>query len=102
MANTTRIDVSDIEMKCRYGIFSLPSCNITPRSFAYFYPTCETEFFSNFSGAENFCLAHGLGQLTHDGKSDVKDLNFRSHVTYALLQKTPNDVRQRSLCDVKC
>ena len=57
---------------------------------------------SIFSGAGKFCLALGLGQLTRDVKSDVRTLNFRSDVTYALPRRTPNDIRRRSLCDVKC
>ena len=55
-----------------------------------------------FSGAGNFCLAHGLRPLTRYVKTDVRILNFRSDVSYALPRKTPNDVRRRSLCDVKC
>ena len=54
-----------------------------------------------FSGAGQFCLAHGLGQLTHDVKSDVRTLNFRSDVIFAPPRKTPNDVRKRSLCVVQ-
>ena len=37
---------------------------------------------SIFSGAEKFCLAHGLRQLTRDVKSDVRTLNFISDVTF--------------------
>ena len=55
-----------------------------------------------FSGSGKFCLPHGLRHLTRDDKSDVRILNFISDVTYALPRKTPNDVRRRSLCDVKC
>ena len=55
---------------------------------------------STFSGAGKFCLAHGLRQLTRDMKHDVRNLNFRSDVTFAPPRKTPNDVRKRSLCDV--
>ena len=47
-------------------------------------------------------LAHGLGQLTRDVESDVSTLNFRNDVTFAPQRKTPNGVRQRLLCDVKC
>ena len=54
-----------------------------------------------FSGAGKFCLAYGLRQPIRDVKSDVRTLNFRSDVTFAHL-KTLNDVRERSLCDVKC
>ena len=57
---------------------------------------------STFSSAGKFCLAYGLGKLTCDVKSDVSSLNLRSDVTFASLQETPNDVRNRSLCDVKC
>ena len=45
---------------------------------------------------------HGLRQLTHEVKSDARSLNLRSDVTYAPPRKTSNDVRGRSLCDVKC
>ena len=55
-----------------------------------------------FSGAGKFCFAHGLRQLTRDVKSDIRTLNFRSDITYAQPRKTSNDVRRRSLCDVKC
>ena len=55
---------------------------------------------SIFSGAGKFCLAHELGQLTRDVKSDVRILNFRRDVTYALPRS--NDIRRRSLYDVKC
>ena len=45
----------------------------------------------------------GPKQLTHDVKSDVRTLKFKSDVTYAPQgKKTPNDVRRRSLCDVNC
>ena len=60
-----------------------------------------TEFFYIFSGAGKFCLAHGLRQRTHDVKSDVRILDFRSDVTYLLQQKTPKDVRRRLFCDVR-
>ena len=40
-----------------------------------------------FSGAGKFCLAHGLGQLTRDVKSDVRTLNFGSDVIFAPPQK---------------
>ena len=53
------------------------------------------------SGAEKYCLAHGLGQLTRDVKSDIRTLNIRSDVIFALPRKTPNDVWKWSLC-VKC
>ena len=53
------------------------------------------------SGAGKFCVAHGLGQLTRDIKSDVRTLNFRIDVTFAPPRKTPNGVRRRSLCDMK-
>ena len=65
----------------------------------YFLPMKNILFY--FSDAGKFCLAHGLRQLTRDVKSDVKTLNFTSDVIYALLRKTPNDIRRRSLCDVK-
>ena len=39
-------------------------------------------FFSIFSGAGKFCLAHGLRQLKHEvKKKDVRILNFISDVT---------------------
>ena len=57
---------------------------------------------SIFSGAGKFCLAHGLRQLTRDGKSDVRTLNDRSDVIYSPLRKTSNDIRRGSLCVVKC
>ena len=56
----------------------------------------------NFSGSGKFCLAHGLKQLTRDVKNGVRILNLRSDVTYSLPLKSTNDVRRRSLCDVKC
>ena len=57
---------------------------------------------SIFSGARKFCLVHGLGHLSRDVNSDVRTLNFGSDVIFAQTRKTPNDVRKRSLCDVKC
>ena len=57
---------------------------------------------SIFNGTGKFCLAHELRQLTRHVKSDVRKLNFKSDVTYALPRKAPNDVRRGSLCDVKC
>ena len=57
---------------------------------------------SIYSGTGKFCLAHGLRQLTHTFNIDVRSLNFRSDVTFALPRKTLNDVRKRSSCDVKC
>ena len=65
-------------------------------------PVRRSFFFSIFSGAGKFCLAHGLRQLTRDIKSDVRILNFRSDLSYSFPQKSPNDVHKRSLCDVKC
>ena len=56
---------------------------------------------SIFSGAEKFCLVHGLRQFTCVVKSNVRTLNFRSDVIYSLPRNTLNDVRRRSLCDVK-
>ena len=55
-----------------------------------------------FSGAGKFCLAHGLRQLTRDVKSDVRTLNFISDVIYVAPRKTPNDVRKKSLYNIKC
>ena len=55
-----------------------------------------------FSAAGKFFLAHGLGQLTHDVKCDVKTLNFRSDAIFAPPREIPYDVRKRSLCDAKC
>ena len=49
-----------------------------------------------FSGAGKFCLTHWLRQLTHDVKSGVRPLYFRSDG-----MKTSNNVRERSLCNVK-
>ena len=57
---------------------------------------------SSFSGVGKAYFAHGLRQLTRDVKCEVRILNFRSDVTYALPRKTPNDVRIKPLCDVKC
>ena len=54
------------------------------------------------SGAGKFSPAHGLRQLTCDGKSGVESLNFMSHATYIRHHEKPNDVRRRSLCDIKC
>ena len=54
-----------------------------------------------FSGAGKFCLAHGLRQLSRGVKSDVRILNDRNDVN-SLPRKTSNDVRIRSLGDVKC
>ena len=51
---------------------------------------------------DTYCLAHGLGQLTRAVKSNVKTLNFRSDVIFSPPRKTPNGVRKRSLCAVKC
>ena len=50
--------------------------------------------YSILSGAGKICPAHGLGQLTRDVKSDVRNLNFRSDVIFAPPRKTPNDVRK--------
>ena len=47
-----------------------------------------------FSGAGKSCLAHGLGQLIRDVKSDVRTLNFKSDVIFAPPRKTPNDVEK--------
>ena len=58
-----------------------------------FFLTYETEF---------VLFAHGLRQLTRDVNTDVRILNLKNNVTYALPRKTPNDVRERPLCDVKC
>ena len=44
--------------------------------------------YSIFSGAGKFCLAHGLGQLTRNVKSDAGTLNFRSDVIVAPPWKT--------------
>ena len=57
---------------------------------------------SILSGAGKFCLANGLRLLTRDVKSDVRTLNFRIGFFFAPPRKTPNDVRTRALCDVKC
>ena len=54
-----------------------------------------------FQRCWKFCLAHGLRRPPRGVKSDVRTLNFRSDVTYAPPRKTPNDVGNRSLCDVK-
>ena len=67
-----------------------------------FFLTHETELVLFCSGAGKFCLALELRQLTRDVKNDVRILNLRSDVTYGLPRKTPNDVRRRSLCEVKC
>ena len=64
--------------------------------------TYGTEFALFFSGAAKFCLANGLRQLTHGVKSDLRTLNSRSDVISAPPRETPNDIRKRSLCDVKC
>ena len=37
---------------------------------------------SILSGAGKFCLAHGLKQLAHDVKNDIKTPNFRSDVIF--------------------
>ena len=55
-----------------------------------------------FSGADKFCLAHGLRQLTREVNSDVRTLKFIGDVTYVVTRKTPNDVGRKSLCDMKC
>ena len=36
-----------------------------------------------FSGAGKFCLAHELGQPTHDVKIDIRILSFKSDVIFA-------------------
>ena len=54
----------------------------------FFYP-------HHTSVKDTYSLAHGLRQLTRDVKNDVRILNFRSDVTYALPRKTPTDVRRR-------
>ena len=66
----------------------------------YFLPMRQILFY--FSGAGKFCLAHELRQLRRDVKHIFKTLNFRSDVTFAPTPETPNDIRKRSLCDVKC
>ena len=58
-----------------------------------FLPIRQSLFYFHDSG--NFYLGHGLIQLTH--KSNVRILNFRSDVTFALPRKTLNGVRKRSL-----
>ena len=60
-----------------------------------------------FSGAGKFCLAPGLRQLTRDIKNDVRILYFRSDATFVSpmcyhQKKSPNNIRRRSLCDLKC
>ena len=63
----------------------------------------ETDlFYFLYFYAGKFCLAHRLGQLTRDINCNVRILNFRSDVTYALPRETPNDVHRKSLCDLKC
>ena len=56
---------------------------------------------SIFSDDGKFCYAYGLRQLMRDVESYVRTQNVRGDVTYAS-PKTPNDVRRRSLHDVKC
>ena len=38
-------------------------------------------FFIIFSGAGKLCLAHGLRELKHEVKKDVRILNFISDIT---------------------
>ena len=63
----------------------------------FYFLTYETEFVLFLA-----VLDHGLGQLIRDVKSDVRTLNFRSDVIFTPSRKTPNNVRKRSSCDVKC
>ena len=62
----------------------------------------DLEFVIFLTVLENAYLVYGLGQLTRDVNSDVRTLNFRSHVIIAPPRKSPKDVRKKSLCDVKC
>ena len=66
-----------------------------------FFPVRQSLFYF-LSGAGKFSPAHGLRQLTCDGKSGVESLNFMSHATCIRHHEKPNDVRRRSLCDIKC
>ena len=61
------------------------------RGIGDFLPMRQSLF--SFSGAETFCLSHGLRQLTCDVNSDVRIINFRSDVTYLIPQKTLNNVK---------
>ena len=59
-------------------------------SYELFQPLGKTDFSclcSSVSGAGNFCLADGLGQLTCDVKSDIRTLNFRSDVIFCTTTK---------------
>ena len=57
-------------------------CKIACGGDEYFLPSYR--IYSIFSGAGKSCLVHGLRQLTHDIKSDIRILNFRNDVTYSL------------------
>ena len=63
--------------------------------------THGTEFVLFYSEAVKIGLADGWRQFKRDVKKNVRTLNFKSDVTYLPLRKTRNDVRRRSLCDVK-
>ena len=67
-----------------------------------FFSYLRDKIRSIFNGAGKFCLAHGLRKLTSNVKSDVITLNFIRDVTCAAPRKIPNDVRRRSLSDIKC
>ena len=54
-----------------------------------------------FSDAGKFCLAHGLGQLTRDVKSDVRTLNFRSDVIFAPLLSSEKVVMRHKMSKIK-
>ena len=54
-----------------------------------------------FSDAGKFCLAHGLGQLTCDVKSEDRTLNFRSDVIFAPPQSSEKVDMRRKMSKLK-
>ena len=70
------------------GALPIALCGPAPCKQAVVCPYLWDRVCSMFGGAGKFCLAHGLRQLTHDFKSDVRILNFRSDVTCATTKNT--------------
>ena len=63
---------------------------------------CSLSLSLSLSISQAVLVCYGIRHLTRDVNNDVRTLNFRTDVTYAPPRKTPNDVKGRPLCDVKC
>ena len=78
-------------LSCSFSIIILSDEPIYNKLFL----TYGTEFVLIFSGADKFCLAHALRQLTRDVKSNIRKLNSSSDVIFSPPRETPNDVRKK-------